>query len=257
MGTAVSSPATISTDTVPPAEIPEIHLLCMVPEFITAFEAAKEKYNLPSSVKVTIHHNNLKYLPTDVKFDAIVSPANSYARLDGGFDDALSRAFAPRNDYHALTRVAQAKVYREWRGFAPPSSCTMVDLDHPDLVKPGWGCRYMALLPTMKTPQNVGWDKEVVYECVWALLATIDRHNRAIAEDQHTNERRIKSILMTPLATGCGLWGAEKWAAQTVIAIKHFVEASAEDGENKWGKMDWREISAPCEEVEDTYDLEG
>jgi hypothetical protein len=46
----------------------------------------------------------------------------AFARLDGGFDGTLSRAFAPEGDYHALIRVSQAALLKEWRGFAPPGS---------------------------------------------------------------------------------------------------------------------------------------
>ncbi|KAK2790933.1 hypothetical protein FQN52_005378 [Onygenales sp. PD_12] len=35
-----------------------------------------------------------------------VSPANSYARLDGAFDDAISRLFClPEHEYNTLTRA--------------------------------------------------------------------------------------------------------------------------------------------------------
>lgn len=243
------------TDTMPTTtSIPLIHLLCMDSQFISAFNSATETYKLPASVNVTIQNVRLAELDTAIQFDAIVSPANSYARLDGGFDDALSRAFSPQQDYLALTRVAQAVVYKEWRGFAPPGSCTLVDLDDESLRKNGWDCRYMALCPTMKIPQNVVWDKEVVYECVWALLATVNKHNRKVEEvNDDKKDRPIRSLLMTPLATGYGGWSAERWAAQTVLAIRHFVDAS--ENSEKWTAMGPIRIMKHCEEVEKTHNL--
>lgn len=91
-----------------------------------AFVEAAAKHKLPTSITFETHNAALQFVPSSSKFDLVVSPANSYGRLDGGFDVAISRAFSPRNDYLALTRVAQAKLYDEWRGFAPPGTCTLV-----------------------------------------------------------------------------------------------------------------------------------
>ncbi|KAL5335431.1 hypothetical protein BJX70DRAFT_401526, partial [Aspergillus crustosus] len=68
------------------------------------------------------------HLPESLHFDLIVSPANSYGRLDGSFDDAISRAFCLQqgHGYDTLTRQAQGVLYEKFRGFAPPRSCTLV-----------------------------------------------------------------------------------------------------------------------------------
>jgi O-acetyl-ADP-ribose deacetylase (regulator of RNase III) len=241
--------------TAPASPLPSIHLLCMDDKFIDAFNSAKGIFRLPSSINITFHNVRLSELDSSVQFDAIVSPANSYARLDGGFDDALSRAFSPQGDYLALTRVAQAVVYKEWRGFAPPGSCTLVDLDRDDvtLKKNEWGCRYLALCPTMKIPQNVVWDREVVYDCVWALLTAIDKHNSKARDSNFTEDREIRTFLMTPLATGFGGWSGERWAAQTVLAIRHFVDAL--ENAERWATMGPIRIMQHCDEVEKTYAL--
>ena len=227
---------------------------------IAAFNAARETYRLPESVDITIHHERLADLDPELQFDCIVSPANSYARMDGGFDDALSRKFSPKDKYLALTRVAQRAVYNYYRGIAPPGSCLLIDLEKEDtLNKDVWGCKYMALCPTMKTPTDVRWDREIVHECIWTLLAAIDRHNRGLGEnttlaDAEGSKRPIRSVLMTPFATGCGGWSAEKWAAQTVIAIRQFVDA-VED-ESKWLNMGALHMIQHTMEVERTFEPE-
>ncbi|KAF2243054.1 macro domain-like protein [Trematosphaeria pertusa] len=243
----------------PTTPIPLIHLLCVNEKDIAAFNAAKETYKLPASVNVTIHNAALAALDPAIQFDAIVSPANSYALMDGGFDDALSRAFSPKGDYLALTRVAQAAVYKEYRGFAPPGSCTLIDLEgEASLKQNNWGCKCLVLCPTMRMPQNVTWDREVVYECVWTLLAAIDRHNGRVWEgasqdEQSAGEGGIRSVLMTPLATATGGWSAERWAAQTVLAIKHFLDAV--ENEAKWRAMQWGQVGRYSTEVKRSYNL--
>lgn len=234
----------------PNNSLPHIHLMIVNDKELAAFNAAKQKYNLDPSVQITIHECRLKDLASNITFDAIVSPANSYGRMDGGFDHALSLAFSPRNDYLALTRLVQGVLYKEWRGFAPPGMTTLVDLLHSSLKGEGvWGCRYLAVCPTMKVPQDVRWDKEVTYECIWTLLTSIEKHNESVGD----GGREIRSILMTPLATLTGRWSPEKWAAQLVIAINHFIEA--QKNAEKWKTLDPVSIMKYADEIGNTYDL--
>ena len=155
------------------SNIPEILLLCQDAEFISAFhDALKTRWPLhtPDQVKLTPIHERLNSLPASTKFDLIVSPANSYARLDGAFDDAISRTFSPPHDYHALTRAAQLVVYDKWRGFAPPGTCTLVEFP-PELKSNFRDCSWVALCPTMREPQDVRWNREVVFECVCGVCS--------------------------------------------------------------------------------------
>lgn len=233
------------------AKLPQIHLLCMDEIFSTAFKNARITRRLPSSVSLQIHNCALSELPSSVQFDTIVSPANSYGLLDGAFDDAISSTFSPRDDYMALTRVAQARLYDQWHGFAPPGTCTLVSIpdDFKERSRNVWGTRWLALCPTMRTPADVRWDREIVYECIWSLLCVIDNHNRSVREGKAAEgEEEIRSVLMTPLATGVGRVSPEKWALQAVIAMKHFVEAS--ERPEKWSALDWEDLGKHRAEVQ-------
>jgi O-acetyl-ADP-ribose deacetylase (regulator of RNase III) len=190
-----------------------------------------------------------------------VSPANSYALLDGGFDDAISRAFSPADSYYALTRHAQLELYKQYRGFAPPGTCTLIAIpkEYAERSRTGdlWGCRWLALCPTMRVPDDADWDREVVYECVWSLLCAIDRHN-GTAKDSAESELGesasvIHSILMTPLATGVGKVSARKWAQQAVLALKHYVSAVENDAQ--WSSLDWTQVTKLSDEVVETHEI--
>lgn len=248
---APSSSPTASTSSI----IPHIHLLCMNEEYTTSFKAATSKLNLPSNVNVTHHNTFLSDLDSNIKFDLVVSPANSHALLDGGFDDAISRAFSPKDKYYALTRHAQVEIYKQYRGFAPPGTCTLINIpkEYAEKSRTGdrWGCRWLALCPTMRLPSNVNWDREVVYECVWTLLCAIDRHNRRVKESNGTE--LINSILMTPLATGTGFVSAGKWASQFVLALKHYIDAVEHAA--RWSALDWIQVKKLCDEVEKTHTM--
>ncbi|EAW08795.1 uncharacterized protein ACLA_097330 [Aspergillus clavatus NRRL 1] len=232
------------------SNIPHIHLLCMEDRFISAFHRARAQY-WPRShhPNLTIHNTSLAQLPAATKFNLIVSPANSYGRLDGAFDDAISRAFAPKADYHALTRAAQRVLYEKWRGFAPPGTCSLVPFP-PELQDNAWGCRWVAICPTMRVPERVVWDREVVYECVWSLLCEVEGWNR---RRQDRAKERIEAVLVTPLATGVGAVSPEKWAAQFVLAMKHFVDAV--ERPERWGALGWEEIHVETQEVRKTWEI--
>lgn len=203
-----------------------IHLLCMHDKDSAAYLAAAALTPPPSFItSVTIHSCVLRDLPLSATgpLDAVVSPANSYGRLDGAFDDALSRALSPVDDYLALTRAAQSVLYAQHRGWANPGSCTAVpipaDFGPPPKTTNVWGVHTLLLCPTMRVPEVVTWDKEVVYQCVWNMLCEIERHNRTAEEK---GRRRIESVLMTPLATGIGRVREEVWAKQLLLAMRHF-----------------------------------
>lgn len=234
-----------------------------------AFKDAVEKLypTLYERTNIAIHNCSLKHLPQELRFDAVVSPANSYGRLDGAFDDALARVYGPRNDYGWITRKAQKVLYEQWKGFAPPGTCTVVSLDHPavdpqssrrvDSHEHPWGTKYLLLCPTMRIPQNVTWDNEVVYECIWSMLCAVDRHNLDITRLHDSMDsisyrpEIISTILMTPLATGVGRVSPRRWAEQCVLAMKHWSEAT--ENPETWSSLEWHKILDDHDEVVQTY----
>ncbi|KAG5919035.1 hypothetical protein E4U42_006619 [Claviceps africana] len=235
---------------------PHIHLLCMHRQHAEVFVRAVLRYHLPSSVTFEIHETALQSIPARTKFDLVVSPANSYGRLDGGFDDAISKTFSPPCDYFALTRAVQDVLYREWCGFAPPGTCTLVRIPEEFSItsKNVWGAKYLALCPTMRTPQSVEWDREIVYRTIWSLLVSIDKHNRQVLHAGHDSDGEsitIRGILLTPLATGTGRVSAERWAAQMVLAVKHFVNAKQYPG--IWSRLTPPDITGITNDLEGTW----
>lgn len=241
----------------PLKDIPEIVLLCMEIKYETAFKEALPRfwpsYQTNTKITITTLHDRLAGVPRSLSYQLIVSPANSYGRLDGAFDDAISRTFClPDHPYDTLTHAAQQVLYERYRGFAPPGTCTLVPFPSELHGKNPWGCKWVAICPTMRTPQNVTWDREVVYECVWSLLCELERWNRDLQEGRENGER-IDRILMTPMATGCGLVSPQKWAAQLVLAMRYFVEAVEKP--ERWSNLDWGNIFEDSEELKQTWSM--
>lgn len=238
--------------------LPHIHFLCMETQAVTAFNTALQQYSrFSTNFCYTVHESSLSMLEDTINFDLVVSPANSYGRLDGSFDDAISRAFSPKEDYFALTLHVQAELYREYKGYLPPGHCHIVRMPEEwkgnDNVESklrygdgkGWGCKWIAMVPTMRVPMVLDGQPDIVYTCVWALLAAIERHNRDMGETE-----KIKSILMTPLGTGVGRVSYERWANQCLLAMKHFVDACEQPRE--WAQISWSKAELIDHQIEAT-----
>jgi O-acetyl-ADP-ribose deacetylase (regulator of RNase III) len=230
-------------------DIPEFKVLCMDTSCIGALNAAIAQqwpsFYMNLKIRLMTLNKSLREVPSSTKFQLVAASANSYGRLDGGFDDAISKRFClPNHPDDTLTKAAQRVLYEKWRGFAPPGTCTLVPFPQ-ELGKNDWDCQWVAICPTMRRPGIVTWDREVVYECVWSLLCQVEEWNRGRYVD------RIDSVLVTPLATGNGCVSKERWAAQFVLALKHFVDAL--ECPERWSQLGLREIGSDAREVEMTW----
>ena len=154
------------------------------------------------------------------------------------FDQILSDVLAPPDDPSALTRTAQAVLYRRWRGFAPPGTCTLIPLSDTPCAANPFACRFVALCPTMRLPGSVAWHREIVYNCVWSLLVEIDEHNARAAADPRLLP--IETVAMTGLATGIGCISANQCAKHTALAFAHYHDAKTNP--QKWSAMTWGDI---------------
>ncbi|KAI6114872.1 macro domain-like protein [Pisolithus croceorrhizus] len=164
-------------------------------------------------------------------FDCVVSPANSYGIMDGGFDFYLSIAFSPRKDVFALTRLVQAAIRDRYYGFAPPGSCILV----PGLSPNDFSCKIIAVCPTMRYPEELKWHKDIVYITMWSLLVQLETWN----ENADNEEKKIKKVLMTGLGTGVGKISPAVCAKQMALAVKHFLHARSEEGQKSSAENDY------------------
>ena len=146
-------------------------------------------------------------------------------------------------------------------GFLPPGACALVPL--PEAVRGGaqgkgnpWGAHALAVLPTMRVPQDVRWHRDLAYNATWALLAEVARWNADAGADAsavpqgeggasraNVGKQRIERVLMTGLGTGAGGVSAERCARQMVLAVKHF-------GEDLPERVRWETVARRMEEVE-------
>ena len=157
----------------------------------------------------------------------------------------------PGEGVEVPTRIAQSVLYRRWKGYAPPGTCTLVPLANTPCAGNKYGCRFIALCPTMRVPHAVTWNRDVVYNCTWSLLNAIDQHNVSAAAGDA--EAKIRKVLMTGLATGVGGVSAERCAQQMALAVKHYLDACA-DAE-KWSSLQWKDALGYDREISRTHSL--
>ncbi len=162
-------------------------------------------------------------------FDCIVSPANSYARLDGSFDLVISKTICPGNP-EAVTDYCQRYVQHAWNGYQVPGTCLLIPVS--SFGEKRYQVKYIAHCPTMRVPGNCRWNKDIVYNCIWSLLNALRIHNRA------RPEMAIKSVFVTGLGTGIGRFPSETCAAQMILAYRHFMDHLAKtDVTTSWNEV--------------------
>lgn len=166
------------------------------------------------------------------------------------FDYFLSEFLSP-DDLLAPTRLAQATLYEHWKGYAPPGSCTLVPLDSSVCENNSHGCAFIALCPTMRIPEDVVWNREIVYNCVWSLLIALEQHNRVV--ELSGDGTSIRRILMTGLATGVGNVSPQRCAQQMALAVRDFIDASQNAG--KWRCMEWNDAVDYAHDCRRTHQL--
>jgi hypothetical protein len=123
-------------------DIPESKVLCMDSSCIGALNVALAQkwpsFYMNPKIRLMTLNKSLREIPSSTKIQLTVSPSNSCGRLDGGFDDAISKRFClPHHPYETLMKAAQRVLYEKWRGFAPPGTCTLVHFPQ-ELGKNDW-----------------------------------------------------------------------------------------------------------------------
>ena len=100
----------------------------------------------------------------------IVSPANAYGLMDGGYDLAISNYYTAY--YHLnIGQLVRLHIMEQYLGEQPVSSALMVPLKNAP---------WLLHCPTMRTPRQIK-DPEVIYHC---MRNTLLEANQWIGEDE-------------------------------------------------------------------------
>lgn len=146
---------------------------------------------------------NVKVICNDFRnvseYDCVVSPANSFGIMDGGFDGALINYFG-----HELMKRVQDKIRVEYAGEQPVGTCLIVETGnkkHP----------YLAHTPTMRIPRVIR-EYDTVYNAMRAILLATQKHSD------------IKTVLCAGLGTATGKTPPAIAAKQMYMAYKSVMQ---------------------------------
>lgn len=134
-----------------------------------------------------------------LEYDCIVSPANSFGIMDGGFDLALVNYFGQE-----LMEHVQDKIKAEYAGEQPVGTCLIVETGnkkHP----------YLAHTPTMRIPRVIR-EYDTVYNAMRAMFLAVRKHSD------------IKTVLCTGLGTATGKVSPAVAAKQMYMAYQSVIQ---------------------------------
>ena len=142
-----------------------IILIDMNREMTSNWEVAFDRIHCPNLQIVTdefsnfMKHNNV---------DCIVSPANSFGLMDGGYDKAIIDYFG-----QDLQDAVQKYILENYFGEQPIGSSFIIDI-------PNWNGKKLIHTPTMQTPSIIK-DPMTIYTCFRSTLIcafkNLDKNN--------------------------------------------------------------------------------
>ena len=109
------------------------------------------------------------------KVDCVVSPANSFGLMDGGFDLAITNWYGEE-----LQKRVQKYIIENYYGEQPVGTSFIIET--------GKDNEYLIHTPTMRVPERI-IDSRVIYHCMRTCLIEAKKHN-------------IESIVI-PMFGGC------------------------------------------------------
>ena len=135
-------------------------------------------------IKLYFRHDDIVFVEEDffsfmqkTNVECIVSPANSFGLMDGGYDLALSEWFGPQ-----LQKNVQQYIIDNYYGEQPVGTSFIIDANEKG--------QKLIHTPSMQTPREI-LDPFVVYQCMRTTLMCAYKNN-------------VKSILIPLFGGGCG-----------------------------------------------------
>lgn len=110
--------------------------------------------------------------------ECVVSPANGFGLMDGGYDQAITDWYGPE-----LQKLVQRRIISEWYGEQPVGTSLFIETD-------SWP-PYLIHTPTMRYPKPI-IDIETIYHCTRSALICAMQH-------------KADSVVLPAFGAGCGL----------------------------------------------------
>lgn len=115
-----------------------------------------------------VHNYFSNFMDEHQDVDAIVSPANSFGLMDGGYDKAITDYFGKE-----LMKEVQKDILLRWYGEQPVGTSMSIPIKNKII-----NGRYALLIhtPSMRTPEVIK-DSRIIYQCMRTTLIEAIRQN--------------------------------------------------------------------------------
>ena len=119
--------------------------------------------NLRDENEVQIVNQDLAtFLKSHPEIDAVVSPANAFGLMDGGYDKAITNYFGK-----GLMEKVQKAILEDWFGEQPVGTSIVVPIDKDTIL---------IHTPSMRVPEPIV-DSRIVYQCMRTSLISAIHYN--------------------------------------------------------------------------------
>lgn len=124
-----------------------------------------EKYFSSVEDVEIVNSDFASFMDTHPEIEAIVSPANSFGLMDGGYDKAITDYFGK-----GLMKNVQQSILLNWRGEQPVGTSISVPI-YNRVLNTIYGSKICILIhtPTMRTPEVIK-DPRIIYQCMRTTL---------------------------------------------------------------------------------------
>lgn len=179
--------------------------------FISLYEEDITNY------KAVLTRSNVGFVCNDIidemsecdKYDAVVSPANSFGFMDRGVDACYVRYFQ-----NSLEKSVKDVIRTKYHGELIVGNGMVLDLNRVE------NPRFLINCPTARVPSDISSTTNVYYACR-ALLTLLEKNAKTYFENGNEHGR-IKHILVPCLGAGSGRMPSKRSAIQVKSAFDSF-----------------------------------
>lgn len=182
-----------------------------------AWEWCESFKEIRKNCDINVVHGDLKAFLDTYDVECIVSPANSFGLMDGGYDYAITEYFGDR-----LQKNVQQYIIDKYYG--EQTICTSFIIDIPNTAKK------LIHTPSMLVPMDMR-NSDVVYQCTRATLICALENN-------------IDSIVIPAFGGGCGKIEPNIIAKQMQLAFDTIY--------NRTDEINWKFAIERCNKISNT-----
>ena len=135
-----------------------VYLLDREPEKCEAFT-----YFFKDEKDVIVEQKEFEKFIKDTYVECVVSPANSYGLMDGGYDAAITRWYGDD-----LQKRVQQYIIDNFYGEQPLGTSFIIPINKNN--------QYLINTPTMRIPEQIK-DAKIIYHCMRSTLITASKNN--------------------------------------------------------------------------------